>query len=137
MGGWPAPAAKARPVIFDEGGHVERLDLGKLVNAVAGTPVSEAAGDIRVGAAGVIVADLGCEKFQANQFTGLNGIAVPGTLRDSLTRPETVCPVFFARPGWERLASCKNSCVSIDQAWMTLQAEATAGRRCSDAPSPK
>ena len=32
----------------------------------------------------MIVADLGCEKFQDDQFTGLNGIAVPGTLRDSL-----------------------------------------------------
>jgi hypothetical protein len=50
--------------IFDEGGHVERLDLGKFVNAVTGTPVSEAACSIHVRAASVIVADLCCEKFQ-------------------------------------------------------------------------
>jgi hypothetical protein len=57
---------RRKPVlqIFDEGGHVERLDLRKLENAVAGTPVSEAACGIHVGAASVIVADLGCEKFQ-------------------------------------------------------------------------
>jgi hypothetical protein len=35
-----------------------------LLNAVTGTPVSEAACSIHVGAASVIVADLGCEKFQ-------------------------------------------------------------------------
>jgi hypothetical protein len=43
---------------------VERLNLGKLLNTVAGTPVGEAARSIHVGAASVIVADLGCEKFE-------------------------------------------------------------------------
>jgi hypothetical protein len=43
---------------------VERLNLGKLLNTVAGTPVGEAARGIHVGAASVIVADLGCEKFE-------------------------------------------------------------------------
>jgi hypothetical protein len=44
--------------------HLERLNLGKLLNTVAGTPVGEAARSIHVGAASVIVADLGCEKFE-------------------------------------------------------------------------
>jgi len=43
---------------------VERLYLGKLVNAVIGTRVSESACSIRGGAARMIVADFRCKKFQ-------------------------------------------------------------------------
>ena len=50
--------------VLDEGGDVDGLDAGELVDATAGAPVREAAGGVQVRLARVVVIDLGGEKLQ-------------------------------------------------------------------------
>ncbi len=50
--------------VLDEGGDVDGLDAGELVDATAGAPVREAVGGVQVRLARMVVVDLGGEKLQ-------------------------------------------------------------------------
>jgi hypothetical protein len=56
--------------ILDEGGDMERLHRREFIDGLAGAPGGEAPGGVHIGAAGMIVVDLSCEKFQ-NALCGL------------------------------------------------------------------
>jgi hypothetical protein len=49
-------------LVFDEGCHVDRLDLGQILDADAGAECGELADCLQIGAAGVGVADMRTKK---------------------------------------------------------------------------
>ena len=57
-------------LVFDEGRHVDRLDLGQILDANAGAEGGELANRLKVGAAGVFIADVGAEEIP-HPFSGL------------------------------------------------------------------